>query len=154
MIKDPHVPWPDGQFPYDVLAPAGVTPYTSHADMKDATFELMQAGLMTPQAQNAHRQLRRLGTRLLADLLFFPVDLPASQLAELPGAKRELDDTADALEDETGRASLPSPPIPSGGRSLAGREASGLSGLAERLIRFDDGTTPYPTPPTPRPGPR
>lgn len=166
MIKDPHVPWPEGAFPYDVLAPAGVNPYTSHADMKDASFELMQAGLMTPQGQNAHRQLRRLDTRLLADLLFFPVDLREALRAALRRTEEELADPGEppevarslavteelvgALEHELDGVPLPPPGNPRGELDFAGPEALGLPGMAERLVRFDDGTTPYPTAPESR----
>ncbi|GAA3793668.1 hypothetical protein [Streptomyces chiangmaiensis] len=170
MIKDPNVPWPDGSFPYDVLAPAGVNPHTSHADMKDASFELMQAGLMSPEGQNAHRQLRSLDTRLLADLLFFPVDLREALREALRQTERELaepgepaqvarslavtEELVGPLEDELDGVPLPPPENPQVEWDFAGPEALGLPGLAEQLARFDDGTTPYPTAPEPKKGPR
>ncbi|GGS16161.1 hypothetical protein GCM10010252_64570 [Streptomyces aureoverticillatus] len=83
MIKDPESA-PD---PYDALADAGVTPWTSHADMRDVPFELLARRLMTPAAQTAWDELRTVRGRLLVDLFRYDVDLAA----ELPGAVAEID---------------------------------------------------------------
>ncbi|MDJ1137447.1 hypothetical protein [Streptomyces iconiensis] len=89
MFKDPRTTW-DGPYPYDVLAPAGVTPETTHADMQDVSFELMTRRMMTPETQTAWNELRTVPRRLRADLVLYDVD-PA---AETPG---ELEATRTAL---------------------------------------------------------
>ncbi|WP_369215723.1 hypothetical protein [Streptomyces flavofungini] len=107
MIKDPDASG-EGSFPYDALAPAGVTPWTTHADMKDVSFELLARHLMTPVTQQAWDELRGVRRRLLVDLLLYDVDMEA----ELPLAAAEIDreltlaetqDTGEARPDATAR---------------------------------------------------
>ncbi|WP_223777495.1 hypothetical protein [Streptomyces sp. 135] len=86
MIKDPDASW-EGPFPYDALAPAGVTPWTTHAEMRDVSFELLARHLMTPVTQQAWDELRGVRRRLLVDLLLYDVDVTE----ELPVAAAELD---------------------------------------------------------------
>ncbi|APY85771.1 hypothetical protein DCW30_26675 [Streptomyces alfalfae] len=86
MIKDPEA-GREGPFPYDALAPAGVTPWTTHADMRDVSFELLARHLMTPVTQQAWDELRGVRRRLLVDLLLYDVDMEA----ELPLAAAEID---------------------------------------------------------------
>ncbi|QEU91090.1 hypothetical protein [Streptomyces kanamyceticus] len=95
MIKDPSASW-DGPFPYDALAPAGVTPWTTHADMRDVSFELLARHLMTPVTQQAWDELRTVRRRLLVDLLLYDVDLEA----ELPLAAQELSRLIDASTEQ------------------------------------------------------
>lgn len=90
MIQDPEMSG-EGTHPYSVLAPAGVTPTLSHGAMQDVSFDLMAAGLMTPQAQQAWNELRRPESRLLADLFLYDVDL-----AEETAEARHLLDSPDA----------------------------------------------------------
>ncbi|WP_447040677.1 hypothetical protein [Streptomyces sp. DSM 118878] len=126
MIKDPEASW-EGPFPYDALAPAGVTPWTTHADMRDVSFELLARHLMTPVTQQAWDELRGVRRRLLVDLLLYDVDMEA----ELPPAAAETDREL-ALESPRqdppqGREQDPSPcPLP----ETAAR-------LVADLVRFD-----------------
>lgn len=82
MIKDPWTVW-DGQYPYDVLAPAGITPESSQAEIRDASFTLMTKGMMkNPVTQKAWDDLRNTQRRLLADFLLYDVD-PAAELRQV-----------------------------------------------------------------------
>ncbi|MGA4845989.1 hypothetical protein ACOBQB_06900 [Streptomyces sp. G5(2025)] len=124
MIKDPDASW-EGPFPYDALAPAGVTPWTTHADMRDVSFELLARHLMTPVTQQAWDELRGVRRRLLVDLLLYDVDLAA----ELPGAAAEFERLLVTLQppmpvDEP--SGVPPTPLP---------EAT--TRLLDDLIRFD-----------------
>ncbi|MET7358085.1 hypothetical protein ABZS76_06500 [Streptomyces sp. NPDC005562] len=122
MIKDPCADG-DGPLPYDVLAPAGVTPWTTHRDMQDVSFELLARHLMTPATQQAWDALRSVRRRILVDLLLYDVDLAA----ELPRALADVD-RALAAEPTDGRAPQDAPPGPL-------PEASAR--LLDDLIRFD-----------------
>ncbi|MGH4023066.1 MAG: hypothetical protein ACRDRV_00605 [Pseudonocardiaceae bacterium] len=154
MIKDPLTIW-ETPFPYDVLAPAGVTPEFSHSAIKnDVAFELMTQGLMDARTQRAWDELHSIPQRLLVDLMLYQVD-PADDIDaareevehELrhPGEPAEvaeaLDDTpalvaelAGELEDELGEIvgeSLPEEPCATGFDDL------GWPGVLDQLIRFD-----------------
>ncbi|MGV9877813.1 hypothetical protein [Streptomyces sp. NPDC003006] len=118
MIKDPDASW-EGPFPYDALAPAGVTPWTTHADMRDVSFELLARHLMTPVTQQAWDELRGVRRRMLVDLLLYDVDLDA----ELPLALAEIDRQLAAV---TAQETPPDPLLP---------EAAAR--LFDDLIRFD-----------------
>ncbi|MBW5424465.1 hypothetical protein GKQ77_23365 [Streptomyces sp. BG9H] len=118
MIKDPDASW-EGPFPYDALAPAGVTPWTTHAEMRDVSFELLARHLMTPVTQQAWDELRGVRRRMLVDLLLYDVDLDA----ELPLAVAEIDRS---LAAEAASQEQPERPLP---------EATAR--LLDDLIRFD-----------------
>ncbi|MEU8955177.1 hypothetical protein AB0C93_12820 [Streptomyces sp. NPDC048518] len=118
MIKDPCADG-DGPLPYDVLAPAGVTPWTTHRDMQEVSFELLARHLMTPATQQAWDALRSVRRRILVDLLLYDVDLAA----ELP---RALADVDRALAAEP----APQDPAPSTLPEASAR-------LLDDLIRFD-----------------
>jgi hypothetical protein len=64
--------------PYAALAPVGVTPWTTHAEMQDVSFELQGRGLMSPQTQQAWNDLRSTRRRLLIDLLMYDIGEEAS----------------------------------------------------------------------------
>ncbi|MEU6992693.1 hypothetical protein ABZ953_18815 [Streptomyces sp. NPDC046465] len=119
MIEDPS-PDGGGPSPYDVLAPAGVTPWTTHKDMRDVSFELLARHLMTPATQQAWDEVRGVRRRLLVDLLLYDVDLAA----ELPLAAADIDRelTAVSTEQPPPDATLP-------------EEA--IARLLDGLIRFD-----------------
>ncbi|MFD4629256.1 hypothetical protein ACFVYR_05045 [Streptomyces sp. NPDC058284] len=118
MIEDPS----GGPTPYEVLAPAGVTPWTSHKDMQDVSFELLARHLMTPVTQQAWDELRGVRRRLLNDLLMYDVDLAA----ELPRAAADIDRALAAEPPSRAPAQDPSGPLP---------EATAR--LLDDLIRFD-----------------
>lgn len=143
MIQDPLTVW-NGTYPYDALAAVGITPESTQADVEQASFDLMAAGLMNPATQKAWAELRDVRLRLLADFLQYDVD-PASDIgrardrirAQLgdPGAPPEVGaalvmppEIMDELADEltgTGFGPLPE----SGGFPLWP--------LIDRLIEFD-----------------
>ena len=94
MLKDPLLRW-TGPFPYDALAPAGITPGSSQREILDASFVLMEKGLMTPEVRQAWDELRRVPRRLVVDFFLDPIDLPR----EIARARQVLDsDLADPLE--------------------------------------------------------
>lgn len=111
MIKDPE----EAPGPYDVLAGAGVTPWTSHADLRDVPFDLLARHLMTPATQAAWDELRTVPGRMLVDLFRYDVDLTA----ELPAALAANDHP---------------PAGTGGGQPLSGATAARL--IAD-LVRFD-----------------
>ncbi|ATL31314.1 hypothetical protein [Streptomyces formicae] len=121
MIKDPSASG-EGPFPYDVLAPAGVTPWTTHADMRDVSFELLARHLMTPVTQQAWDELRTVRRRLLVDLLMYDVDLAS----ELPLAAEELARLMAPLPDPAESAGPPGAPVP-----------EDRARLVADLVRFD-----------------
>lgn len=89
MFKDPRTSW-DGPYPYDVLAPAGVTPRTTHAEMQDVSFDLMTRRMMTPGTQTAWNELRTVPSRLRADLVLYDADPAAEAPAELEATRAAL----------------------------------------------------------------
>ncbi|MEV7190319.1 hypothetical protein AB0N81_00740 [Streptomyces sp. NPDC093510] len=121
MIKDPSADG-GGPSPYDLLAPAGVTPWTSHKDMQDVSFELLARHLMTPVTQQAWDELRGVRRRLLVDLFLYGVD-PA---ADIPLAVADIDRSTAAVPDPPGPQDPPPGPLP---------EATAR--LLDDLIRFD-----------------
>ncbi|AZM56190.1 hypothetical protein DMA15_29325 [Streptomyces sp. WAC 01529] len=125
MIKDPDASW-EGPFPYDALAPAGVTPWTTHAEMRDVSFELLARHLMTPVTQQAWDELRGVRRRMLVDLLLYDVDPDA----ELPLAADEIDRRL-AAETASQEQHVPSDEQPE--RPLPEATAR----LLDDLIRFD-----------------
>jgi hypothetical protein len=74
MIKDPFTRWPDGVFPYDALASVDVTPQSSLREVRDASFELMARGLMTPEVRAAWDSLRDCQRRLFVDFFLYQLD--------------------------------------------------------------------------------
>ncbi|HEX4703692.1 MAG TPA: hypothetical protein VH352_16300 [Pseudonocardiaceae bacterium] len=148
MIKDPLTVW-QGPFPYDVLAPAGVTPRMPHARMQDVSFDLLAKG-MPPQSHKAWDELRTVRRRLLVDLVLYPVD-PANEIADARArVERELaepgepPEVAEALEfrapppedwaAELGPLDLPEPQeVP----SYAEFDSVTPPALVDRLIEFD-----------------
>jgi hypothetical protein len=74
MLKDPLTGW-DGPFPYDALAPAGITPAASMKQVVDASFDLMAQGAMSPEVREAWDQLRIPRRRLFVDFFLYDVDL-------------------------------------------------------------------------------
>ncbi|MEU6253668.1 hypothetical protein [Streptomyces sp. NPDC047043] len=110
LIEDP-AGGPTGTSPYAALAPAGVTPWTTQAEMQDVSFELHERGLMSPQTQQAWNDLRSTRRRLLFDLFLYDI-------GDGPGA--------DEVPEESGEAARPAGPPP----VWAAR-------LLDDLIRFD-----------------
>lgn len=85
MLKDPLLRW-SGPFPYDALAPAGITPDSTTREILDASFDLMVQGRMTPEVRQAWDELRRVPQRLVIDFFLYPVDLPGDERDEEAGA--------------------------------------------------------------------
>lgn len=69
-IEDPV----GGTSPYAALAPVGVTPWTTHAEMQDVSFALQERALMDSRTQQAWNDLRAVRRRLLFDLYVYDVD--------------------------------------------------------------------------------
>lgn len=69
MIIDPLTVWEDG-FPYALLAGAGITPDSSMAEIKEASFTLMKQG-MTPEQRAAWDTLRFPERRLVVDFFLY-----------------------------------------------------------------------------------
>ncbi|HEX3790981.1 MAG TPA: hypothetical protein VHW44_24165 [Pseudonocardiaceae bacterium] len=149
MIQDPLTVW-NGPYPYDALAPAGVTPAYSHAQMAEVSFTLMTRRMMNPRTQKAWNELRDLQRRLLADFLLYDVDA-AEEIAdaraelarefaaptETPEAVRALAMPVEALTELTGELAevvLDSAP-PVSGQPLFG--VFPPPSLIDSLIEFD-----------------
>lgn len=149
MIKDPRTVWA-GSFPYDVLAPAGITPNSTQAEVEDASFTLMRKGLMNPAAQRAWNELRDPARRMVVDLLLYDVDLDGEIAEALDRVRRMMADPdeppgvadavtvpaefADGLAEELTDLNLAPP------RAIdTARELGRMPELApmRRLIRFD-----------------
>jgi hypothetical protein len=95
MMKDPLTHWPDG-FPYDLLAPAGITPDASLKEIRAALYGLMEQGHMTPEVRKAWDTLRRPDQRLMVDFFLYHSEAAAAFLAKLdqPGEEAAYDRTA------------------------------------------------------------
>ncbi len=97
VLKDPAIQW-DGLFPYDVLAEVGITPDSSMEAIREASFDLMAQGKMTPEARQAWDELRLIPRRLFVDFFLYPIDLPA----EIDQALRaQADQSARSMENTT-----------------------------------------------------
>jgi hypothetical protein len=86
MFKDPLTVW-SGRFPYDALAPAGITPDSPQDEVEDASFTLMTMGLMNPATQQAWHELRDLRRRMLVDFLLYDTDSELRREGEKMGAE-------------------------------------------------------------------
>jgi hypothetical protein len=82
MFLDSLVTWEDG-FPYLVLAEAGITPASSIADVKEASFTLMSRG-MSPEQRAAWDALRFPERRLVIDFFLYRA-LPTTGGRHEPG---------------------------------------------------------------------
>ena len=149
MIKDPLTVW-NGQYPYDALAVAGITPQSSQADVEQASFTLMATHTMNPTTQKAWHELRDIQRRLLADFLLYDID-PANDIGRAQERiRRELADHGEppeltaaitipaeilgGLADELSEVRLEPPPPPVVPADLC---AFPSQTLIDRLIHFD-----------------
>jgi hypothetical protein len=89
VIRDPAARG-HGAGPYDALAPAGITPHSSAAEVLDASFELMARGLMTPEVRQAWDELRAVERRLVVDFFYYEIDLEAQIAAATLELERDL----------------------------------------------------------------
>jgi hypothetical protein len=90
MIKDPGLRW-DGEFPYDALAAAGVTPQATQDEVRRASFTLMKKRMMTPGARVAWDELRVTPQRMVADFLLYDLDADAEIAAAIEATRVERD---------------------------------------------------------------
>jgi hypothetical protein len=147
MIQDPSTMW-DGPFPYDELAPAGITPQSSHDQVvNDAPFTLMTSGLLTARSQRALDELRDLERRLVVDFLLYDVDLPA-EIARARQRPRPAQDEPAAVADElsatprwlmtlAAQLAAAAPDPASGVPERPGPHAFPVLALIDQLIEFD-----------------
>lgn len=77
LFKDPDLPWPS-DFPYDRLnrrlresGRPGLDPSSTSQHIKDALFDLMSKGPVSPEDRLAWDELRLLERRLLLDFLLY-----------------------------------------------------------------------------------
>lgn len=75
MFKDARTGW-EGGFPYDLLGPAGITPTSSLAAVRDVAFTLMASAPMTPDMRRAWDALRRPDRRLAVDFFLYRAAYP------------------------------------------------------------------------------
>ena len=92
MTRDPLTTWA-GVFPYDALAPAGITPNSTMKQVKDALFDLMTQGPVSHEARAAWDELRITQRRLLVDFFLYQFD--AEEV--LSKAIEKLDEQISAL---------------------------------------------------------
>jgi hypothetical protein len=96
-MHDPTCIWPRGSA-YALLAPAAVTPDATTRELLDASFELMERGLMTHETRQAWDELRQVPRRLAVDFLLLLIDVPA----EIDRARQALDAWAGARPEPPG----------------------------------------------------
>jgi hypothetical protein len=84
MRKDPLTEWEEG-FPYDLLAPVGVTPDSPMAVVREALFLLMARGTVPAADRQAWEALRRPERRRVVDFFMLPGD---AQPAPEPAPRR------------------------------------------------------------------
>ena len=70
MKKDPEMLW-EGDFPYDLLQPAGVTPYSSIREVTHAMRYFTQRGSLPPGVHQALRRLEVIKERLFIDFFLY-----------------------------------------------------------------------------------
>lgn len=83
MDKDPCMFW-EGEFPYDILEPAGITPYSSIRDVIDSMGYFIQHGMPS----GVHQAWSKLGT--IKDRLF--IDFFLYRRESLTSMKEEQND--------------------------------------------------------------
>ena len=69
MLKDPELTW-DGAFPYDLLAPGGVTPASSMGEVQKAKIYFIKERKMA-EAHQAFATLEKVRSRLLIDFFLY-----------------------------------------------------------------------------------
>ncbi|MGD2086286.1 MAG: hypothetical protein PVH61_08895 [Candidatus Aminicenantes bacterium] len=69
MIQDPEMSWED-DFPYDVLAPAGITPYSSIREVQASMGYFIDQN-MVEETQTSRNLLRQVKNRLFYDFFFY-----------------------------------------------------------------------------------
>lgn len=89
MFKDPAARW-EGEYPYDALAPVGVTPASTAREILDASYELMARCLMTSSVRRAWDELRAPDRRLVVDFFLYDVDLASVIAHASEHIEREL----------------------------------------------------------------
>jgi hypothetical protein len=98
MIQDPRLCW-DGEFPYEALAAAGITPHSTQDEVRRANFDLMRKRALTPQARQAWDELRDPERRMIADFLLYDLDADAEIAASAEAARRALEALGDPHSD-------------------------------------------------------
>lgn len=88
MVRDPLTRW-DNLFPYDVLAFAGITPDSTIAEIRDASFDLMARNEMTPEVRQAWDDLRIASRRVVVDFFLYQIDV-AAELATAGSSLEEV----------------------------------------------------------------
>lgn len=104
MHKDPLSRWPEPH-PYDLLAEVGVTPTSSHREVLDVSFVLMERGALPPAVRAAWDELRNLERRLAID--FFLYDLQPADVDEVPDEPAVFDLAAMVAEERPIRWRVP-----------------------------------------------
>jgi hypothetical protein len=74
MVQDPEMSW-EGDFPYDVLAPAGITPYSSIREIQKSMGYFIDRN-MVEETQTLRNLLRQVKNRLFYDFFFYRLELP------------------------------------------------------------------------------
>lgn len=80
LFKDPHLPW-QAEFPYQRLnqrlreaGHPGLNPSSTAKEIKDALFDLMAVGAVSPEARLAWDELRLPERRLVLDFFMYAFD--------------------------------------------------------------------------------
>ncbi len=74
MHRDPEMTW-EGEFPYDTLAPAGITPNSSIRDIQNCIGFFAKRGLAT-EAQPPRSLLKQVDNRLFFDFFLYRWEPP------------------------------------------------------------------------------
>lgn len=83
MQQDPDMSW-RGTFPYDVLAPAGVTPESTMPQILSAKGYFARTKSSNKEVNAAWGELTRIDSRLFYDFFLYRLDpVPAIEATEL-----------------------------------------------------------------------
>ncbi len=78
MYKEQNIQW-EGGFPYDVLEPAGITPFSTIREIQDCmTAHFIRQG-KAGKTHKARNLLRKIDQRLFYDFFFYREPLPATR---------------------------------------------------------------------------
>jgi hypothetical protein len=86
MYRDQDMKW-EGQFPYDVLEPAGITPLSTIREIQDCMPYFIRQG-KAGETHKARNLLRQIDIRLFFDFFFYREPLPGTGSSET-GTKYE-----------------------------------------------------------------
>ncbi len=74
-MTDQFLNWDEIPSPYEALSEVGISPDSSMKQVRDASMDLMEQGLWTPEKRVAWDELRIIERRLWVDFLRYPATI-------------------------------------------------------------------------------